>query len=63
MIVMLKLQIKEEMYTMTVKCQRIYDKQIAKGKRVLVDRVWPRGISKEDAQLDEWLKKWPLLLN
>lgn len=57
MIVMLKIQIKEEMYTMTVKCQRIYDKQIAKGKRVLVDRVWPRGISKEDAQLDEWLKK------
>lgn len=57
MIVMLKIQIKEEMYTMTVKCQRIYDKQIAKGKRVLVDRVWPRGVSKEDAQLDEWLKK------
>lgn len=27
-----------------------------KGKRVLVDRVWPRGIKKEDAQLDEWLK-------
>lgn len=26
------------------------------GHRVLVDRVWPRGVSKEDAALDEWLK-------
>ncbi|WUH99759.1 DUF488 family protein [Spirillospora sp. NBC_00431] len=26
------------------------------GKRVLVDRVWPRGISKEKARLDEWAK-------
>ena len=24
--------------------------------RVLVDRVWPRGVSKEQAQLDEWLR-------
>ncbi|HET7415311.1 MAG TPA: DUF488 family protein, partial [Arthrobacter sp.] len=36
---------------------RIYDDaEQSKGKRVLVDRVWPRGIKKEDAQLDEWLK-------
>ncbi|MCS6711980.1 DUF488 family protein [Brachybacterium sp. EF45031] len=26
------------------------------GTRVLVDRIWPRGISKEDAQLDDWNK-------
>ncbi|WP_338750676.1 DUF488 domain-containing protein [Janibacter alittae] len=26
------------------------------GHRVLVDRVWPRGVSKEDAALDDWLK-------
>ncbi|WP_062105461.1 DUF488 domain-containing protein [Bacillus niameyensis] len=26
------------------------------GTRVLVDRVWPRGIKKEDAKLDTWLK-------
>ncbi|MEO3782307.1 DUF488 family protein [Actinocorallia sp. B10E7] len=26
------------------------------GKRVLVDRIWPRGVSKEKAHLDEWLK-------
>ncbi|UOB20755.1 DUF488 domain-containing protein [Macrococcus armenti] len=38
------------------KLARIYDKHILDGKRVLVDRVWPRGISKEDAKLDEWLK-------
>lgn len=26
------------------------------GWRVLVDKFWPRGISKEDAQIDDWLK-------
>ncbi|MBE1592177.1 DUF488 domain-containing protein [Nonomuraea angiospora] len=26
------------------------------GKRVLVDRVWPRGMRKQDAHLDEWLR-------
>ena len=25
------------------------------GVRVLVDRIWPRGVSKEDAAVDEWL--------
>jgi uncharacterized protein YeaO (DUF488 family) len=29
------------------------------GHRVLVDRLWPRGISKERAQLDEWNKVLP----
>lgn len=28
----------------------------ADGKRVLVDRLWPRGISKEKAKIDEWMK-------
>ncbi|MFF2520692.1 DUF488 domain-containing protein [Streptomyces liangshanensis] len=27
------------------------------GKRVLVDRLWPRGMSKERAHLDEWLRE------
>lgn len=27
------------------------------GKRVLVDRLWPRGIKKADAHLDEWSKE------
>lgn len=26
------------------------------GYRVLIDRLWPRGIAKDKAQLDEWLK-------
>lgn len=27
------------------------------GTRVLVDRVWPRGVRKEDAAIDEWLRE------
>ena len=27
------------------------------GKRILVDRLWPRGLSKQDAAVDEWLKE------
>jgi uncharacterized protein YeaO (DUF488 family) len=35
--------------------QRIYeDPQDRGGYRVLVDRLWPRGVKKEDAALDEW---------
>jgi len=34
---------------------RIYDHAGA-GYRVLVDRLWPRGINKADARLDEWAK-------
>lgn len=35
---------------------RIYDEVTAGEYRVLVDRVWPRGVSKEAAHLDLWLK-------
>lgn len=31
-------------------------KTSTKGTTVLVDRLWPRGISKEDLRADEWLK-------
>ncbi|WP_112182407.1 MULTISPECIES: DUF488 domain-containing protein [Paraliobacillus] len=43
---------------MTIKVKRVYE-TIRKddGKRILVDRVWPRGISKENLQLDNWLKE------
>ena len=42
---------------MNVVTKRIYDQAAHNdGTRVLVDRVWPRGVSKEDAQLDEWVK-------
>ncbi|GAB1325867.1 DUF488 domain-containing protein [Streptomyces sennicomposti] len=37
--------------------RRVYeDTSPEDGKRVLVDRVWPRGMRKEDAHLDEWLR-------
>lgn len=35
---------------------RIYDDTPEKGYRVLVDRLWPRGVTKERACLDEWCK-------
>ncbi|WP_276356183.1 DUF488 domain-containing protein [Cohnella caldifontis] len=37
--------------------KRIYEPaEESDGVRVLVDRLWPRGISKERARLDEWMK-------
>ncbi len=43
--------------SMSIVMQRIYDKESPLGgNRVLVDRVWPRGISKADANLDDWVK-------
>jgi len=42
----------------TIDIKRIYDEPSDKdGYRVLVDRIWPRGISKKDANLDEWNKE------
>lgn len=41
-----------------VKLKRIYDAaESGDGFRILVDRVWPRGISKERAKIDVWLKE------
>lgn len=42
---------------MSIKLQRIYEKSNDSGYRVLVDLVWPRGISKKDAKLDDWAKE------
>lgn len=43
---------------MQIKLERIYDKpQDLSGYRILVDRLWPRGISKVNAKLDEWEKE------
>lgn len=37
--------------------KRIYDAPASDdGQRILVDRLWPRGVSKARAQLDDWLK-------
>lgn len=39
------------------KLKRAYEKPAKDdGYRVLVERLWPRGVSKEEAHLDEWLK-------
>jgi uncharacterized protein YeaO (DUF488 family) len=41
-----------------VQLRRIYDEpQPDDGARVLVDRIWPRGLSKEKARIDEWCKQ------
>lgn len=40
-----------------VRLKRAYEPAAADdGARILVDRLWPRGISKETAALDEWMK-------
>jgi len=36
--------------------ERIYAADNRPGYRVLVDRLWPRGMKRQDAALDEWLK-------
>ena len=40
-----------------IKVVRIYDHEQPKGYRILVDRLWPRGMSKLRAHLDEWDKE------
>jgi uncharacterized protein YeaO (DUF488 family) len=42
---------------MPVEVKRAYDKPTNNdGQRVLVDRLWPRGVKKESARIDHWLK-------
>ncbi|MCX5263909.1 DUF488 domain-containing protein [Streptomyces sp. NBC_00199] len=42
---------------MKVRVRRVYDPpEPQDGVRVLVDRLWPRGVSKEAARVDEWPK-------
>jgi uncharacterized protein YeaO (DUF488 family) len=44
--------------TAKVQVRRIYDTHLTgDGTRVLVDRVWPRGLTKTKADLDEWCKQ------
>lgn len=45
------------MATHEVRVRRAYDeRRRGDGRRVLVDRIWPRGLSKERADLDDWCK-------
>jgi uncharacterized protein YeaO (DUF488 family) len=46
------------MTTQTVRVRRIYDEPTpADSTRVLVDRIWPRGITRAGAHLDQWCKE------
>jgi uncharacterized protein YeaO (DUF488 family) len=41
----------------SIQIKRAYDPpEPSDGRRILVDRVWPRGTSKDELQLDEWLR-------
>jgi len=41
-----------------VRIKRAYEPpEPADGYRVLIDRIWPRGVSKEEARLDEWARE------
>src|SRR5580698_5358479 len=43
---------------MNVRIKRVYEpRDEHDGKRVLVDRLWPRGLTKEKAGVDLWLKE------
>lgn len=44
--------------TLSIQCKRAYDKPAADdGYRLLIDRIWPRGVSKEALKLDDWDKQ------
>jgi uncharacterized protein YeaO (DUF488 family) len=44
--------------TANVKIKRVYEPSKASdGTRILVDRLWPRGLSKRKAAIDEWIRE------
>lgn len=43
---------------MNIQLKRVYEQpESADGKRILVERLWPRGLSKDNARVDVWLKE------
>lgn len=43
---------------MTIRIKRVYKEPVkADGRRILVDRLWPRGLSQKKAQVDIWMKE------
>ncbi len=43
---------------MEIQIKRIYEDAAKNdGTRILVDRIWPRGVSKDEAHLDGWMKE------
>jgi uncharacterized protein YeaO (DUF488 family) len=46
------------MTVVTIQVARVYDHTTDQaGQRILIDRLWPRGMSRADAQIDEWCKQ------
>jgi uncharacterized protein YeaO (DUF488 family) len=43
---------------MDVRVKRVYEPAAASdGERILIDRIWPRGVTREAAHLDEWARE------
>lgn len=43
---------------MEIKIKRIYEKPAkSDGTRILIDRIWPRGVKRIDAAIDDWMKE------
>lgn len=41
----------------SIRTKRIYEEAYDQdGYRILIDRIWPRGVSKEEAKLNDWMK-------
>lgn len=41
----------------SIRIKRVYEKAAKDEYRILVDRLWPRGLTKEQATIDLWLKE------
>jgi uncharacterized protein YeaO (DUF488 family) len=51
-------QMMTRIHPANVKLKRAYEPPgRSDGKRILIDRLWPRGVRKEDAKIDEWMKE------
>jgi uncharacterized protein YeaO (DUF488 family) len=46
-----------DVWSMPIFLKRVYETPDAEdGKRILVERLWPRGLKKDEAEIDEWIK-------
>ena len=55
---MVSICVDDESLNMTLRIKRIYEPPAAQdGTRILVDRLWPRGVSREEAHVHAWLKE------
>jgi uncharacterized protein YeaO (DUF488 family) len=50
--------LRDELFGLTIRIKRAYlPAEAGDGWRVLIDRVWPRGVRKEEAKIDAWLRE------